>query len=414
MKLDLETTSIRKKIGTQGIQNWADVGLSIFQASVAKDSESIIQAIKTLNNAIPYLGPILNVLLDMLPSSNGFEEIKEEFRKMDSHLFAIENKIDALSEHVTYTNILSYYKSKAESIDVIQNSYQRYIYAITDITTLELIDKCKQNSMINYIYYVKKELTGSTTLPLMTVMKDNNNLANFQYWMKMLVGSISQSMMLHTICMSVQYRNNTGFNETISADISYFKNLSDIMLKVVKDGTNDIKRDFFETAKTEIMAYATANMLMDHSVFSQKVWEMLVKKYFWRHWFVASYDEEKYGEGNHYVTSTNQYVYIWFRMVLRNVHVVHTNNNDYSIAEKLRTCMEKKEWSIAEVTWHSSDMCKWVYEYVHPCIGGQNSLGVIKFRTEFGSYWSNGIAGIYKVYSPNYHGFRVFAVAPEK
>lgn len=149
MKLDLETTSIRKKNGTEGIQNWADVGLSIFQASVAEDSESIIQAIKTLSNAIPYLGPILNVLLDMLPSSNGFEQIKEEFRKMDSHLFAIENKIDELSNHVTYTNILSYYKSKAESINVIQNSYQRYIYETTDVTTLELIDKCKRNSMID-------------------------------------------------------------------------------------------------------------------------------------------------------------------------------------------------------------------------------------------------------------------------
>lgn len=258
------------------------------------------------------------------------------------------------------------------------------------------------------------ELTSSTTLPLMTLMKDNNDLANFQYWMKMLVGSISQSMMLHTICMSVQYRNNTGLNETISADISYFKNVSDIMLKVVKDGTNDIKRDFFETAKTEIESYASANMIMDHSEFSQKVWKMLVEKYFWRHWFVASYDEKEYGEGNHYVTSTNQYVYIWFRTFHRNVHVVHTNNNDYSIAEKLRTCMEKKEWSIGEVTWHSSDMCEWVYKYVEPCIGRQNSLGVIKFRTEFGSSWSNGTAGIYKVYSPNYHGFRVFAVAPEK
>lgn len=45
---------------------------------------------------------------------------------MDSHLFAIENKIDSLSEQITQATAISYYKSKAESIEVIQICFQRH------------------------------------------------------------------------------------------------------------------------------------------------------------------------------------------------------------------------------------------------------------------------------------------------
>ncbi|XP_037031469.1 uncharacterized protein LOC119070985 [Bradysia coprophila] len=411
---EFEITSNGKSFDVDGILRWTEVGRDLLKAAISTDSETIITVAKTLSNAIPYIGDIMNMLIDIMSSSNGYEEIKYEFQKMDSHLFAIENKIDALSQHVTATSILSYYKSQAQVINVIQKSYERYLHTNTPINMLELIDNCKRNKIINFIYYVHAELTDSTTLPLMTVMKDDNNLRNFQLWMKMLIGSMSQSMMLHSICMSVQYLNDTSFNETIDGDISYLKNVSDIMLKVVKDGTNDIKRDFFETAKTEILSYAYANQVMNHSKFSNKVWHKLVKKYFWRHWFVLSYDMERVGAGNHWVAFAGKYVYAWFRTSNRNLNVVNTNNNDYSIEEKLNTCMEKKEWSIVEVTEHGSDMCEWVYDYLDDCIGNVNGKAVINFQTEYSADWSEGIAARYSVYSPRAQGFNVFAVAPEK
>lgn len=81
-------------------------------------------------------------------------------------------------------------------------------------------------------------------------------------------------------------------------DIQFFKNMSDVLLNVINDGTNDIKEHFFEQAKMEVSKYAAAHRNDDHTTFVREVWAMLVRKYYWRFWFVASYDDELYGEDN--------------------------------------------------------------------------------------------------------------------
>lgn len=300
------------------------MGLGLSKTFVDDDSSSLIEAIKILSNAIPYLGPILSGLIDIFlnPKPDHFAEIKEQLNRMDSHLFAIENKIDALARQVTQTSVLTYYKSRAERINLIEMSYQRYLNTPTNITKKELIENCQRNNILEYVYYVHKELTDSgSILSLMDVMKDNYNLANFQIWMKMLAGSISQSMMLHTICMFAEYQDHTDLNVTMDGDISYFENVSRIMLNVVKDGTNDIKQNFFEAAaKHEILSYAAANRDKTHIEFGNDVWNILTKKYYFRHWFVLSYDPQLYGYGNHCVTWTGKYVNICVQILIYQVH----------------------------------------------------------------------------------------------
>lgn len=164
------------------------------------DDLSLFDVIITLSNAIPYLGPVVNIILDIIHKvPNDYDIIYEKLTQLDSHLFAIENKIDYLIKLVTHNTIVAYYQTQAERIHKLNFYYRRYISA--DNGTVEKEDlhrTCIKDNILDYIAYVHTELTASTSLlPLLTVMKAEEDLKNFRIWMKLLIGSVSRSMILH-------------------------------------------------------------------------------------------------------------------------------------------------------------------------------------------------------------------------
>lgn len=420
LHLKLETTSISKG---EAIQKWTDVGIALSKVTATQDNDALVQAVKSLSSAIPYLGFVLSSLLDItVPAGNSeLGEIKNQLNKADGHLFAIKNKIDELSNHVQKTSLLSYYKKQGKTINFIQRKYQRYLYNHnTDITSTELIDSCQQNDILEYIDYVYRQLAYPTSIqPLMEVMKDKNDLANFQYWMKMLTGSISQSMMLHTICMSVKYQDDRNIYITMDNDMLYFKNMSNVMLTVLKDGMKDIKQNFFKTAITEIESYATKKADATHKKFCTEVYDMLTLKYFWRYWQVLSYDSERYSKNEHALTGTNQYVYTSIRKFGRNIQVAHTNNNDNSIQVKLRAAMNRRGWD-AKWVYHLPERCKFIYDYVSDNLDGHNSIAVYNSQSESYFMRSKESTAVYEIESQKlflftkFNGYFVHVVAPEK
>lgn len=416
-----------KKLDSEAIEKWTNLGGALLGVTnTSPDPDSLMAALRKLYDAIPYIGPILTGFFDMVYNITEFKEIKEQLLEMDSHLFAIENKIDALSEKLTQTAILSYYKEQAKKINLLQTYYKRYLNAHTSIAFDELKDACKQNNILEYVSYVYKELSGCNMLPLMKVMKDNYDLANFQTWMKMLAGSLSQSMILHTICMFAKYQNSTQMselNDTIKTDMSYFQDLSNIMIKTVKDGFIDIKQNFFAgAAKEEIRKFGTEHIAHTHKSFAVYLLARLEKKYFWRLWFVASYDQGPAGFDHHTLTADNdKFVYLKFREFNRNLIVTHTNNK-YGVDSNLFQTILDNTSKILILT---NDICRDIYRSINMYLPF-NALGVISKTTAFHASCSEGAADFsfitinsdnlgtigFPFYSQK--DFRVFVVAPEK
>lgn len=390
--------------------------MDLAKVIATSDSESLFEVLKTLSNAIPYLGPVFNIILDIVHQGpNDFDKILKELTKLDSHLFAIENKIDYLITLVTQTAIVAYYQTQAERINQVNYYYRRYINAGNGTAEKEdLHTSYIKDNVMHYIAYLHNQFNSATSLlPLISVMKGAYDLGNFRTWMKLLIGSVSQSMILHMVCLAVRFDDHPQIiNITLPRDILGFQNLSKRMLDVAKDGTNEIKNKFFNMAQVEIYRFAKEFQSETHHYFANKTYSLLSEKYFWRKWFVLSYDQKRYGYQNHMLVGNSKYGFYSIREYNRNIIVVHTNNDDGLI--------------FAEVSGIVSDLrkqhplmyeCNQVLHFVRERISGFNMLAVINYHSDFFAV-SSLITG-YKAETFFYPffaqvGFRVFVIAAEK
>ena len=261
---------------------------------------------------------------------------------MDSHLFAIENKIDDLSNKIVHVSEINYYKEHAEKLYNLQDSYKRFVETPTDITRKSLISDCESNKMLDFINFVNREITTEQLLPLMNVMKDDYNMTNFQYWSKILVSSTSQAMFLHSVCLGIEYQKSADLEKTINGDIQHFQSISATLSTITRNGINDIKNNFFNNiARREIRNYAQAHQSESHENFVKNVFNMLSEKYFWRFWFVASYSGGTAGFDKHAVAGDGMpWVYYWLRDLDRSVYIGSTNNPE-NFQQKLQNCINK-------------------------------------------------------------------------
>ncbi len=348
------------------------MGIELTRAGVSMDSGALIEAIKLLAGAVPYIGVIVPTLSDILQKPpDEIAEIKSQLLEMDSHLFAIENKIDALSQQINDAAILSHFKSKSESIGLLQKYYRRYIEESNNVTLLDLRKKCTQFNILDYVYYVEDELGDSTTiLPLMSTMMAHSDLANFQRWMKMLTASISQSMILHTSCMLNQFENDTALQNTTQADIIYFQKIANLLLNVTENGTKHIHDNFFEDAKSAVNSTADLNDSWSHEEFATSILSLLQERFYFRNWFVFSYDPVWTAE-NHMITTGGSHVYFWFRIHNRNIQITHTNN---VVFDELA-----KKYSNAALTFPQEVQCDAIYDSIKNQIEGLfNSIAVLQ------------------------------------
>lgn len=107
------------------------------------------------------------------------------------------------------------------------------------------------------------------------------------------------------------------------------------------------------------------------------------------------------------VAFSGKYIYAWFRQNDRNINVVHTNNNDNNIVNKLKEILESKKWNI-----DGTARCKYIYDYVNSRIDGMNSLGVVSSESSFSAKYSHGIGDVQYMRSDG-RAYHVFVVAPE-
>lgn len=152
------------------------------------------------------------------------------------------------------------------------------------------------------------------------------------------------------------------------------------MLVVTNDGAYEIKNKFFITAKLEINRFAKESQSVTHSYFAQSMRSLLSTKYFWRKWFIISYDKERYGYENHRLVGKSQYGFYSIRKNNRNLIVVHTNNNDGPISDEVSVIvsnLRKRHPLMYE--------CDQVLHFVQERISGYNLIAVINYHSEFHS-----------------------------
>lgn len=200
-------------------------------------------------------------------------------------------------------------------------------------------------------------------------------------------------------------------------DMLSFKRLSNVLLKMAEEGTAEIKKTFFNTAQAEIKTFAEASLVTTHKSFVDKMFEDLNQKYFWRKWFVLSYDEKRFGFENHIFVGSAKYIYYSLREYKRNIIVVHTNNINSPINTNLQSIVSDLRKS------YSYYWCSAVFNFVRPRIGDFNSLVVINYFTLFAAKANTEILGYraenFYILQGIWHayvkvGFRVFVIAPEK
>ena len=288
---------------------------------------------------------------------------------------------------IVHTTEINYYKEHAEKIDNLQDSYQRYYKNPTEITKDKLIADCRDNKMLDFVNYVNREIATEQLLPLMDVMRDDYNLTNFQYWAKMLVSSTSQAMLLHSICLGMEYPNSSDLNKTIAGDIIHFQSISDTLSRITHNGIVDIKDNFFEkAAKKDIHDYGLSHQSESHEDFVKQLYYKLKDKYYWRYWFVASYSGTTSSYDEHCITE-GPWVYFWFRDLGRSVYISSTNN-PINFQPKLQNCIDihkskSEEIQLYEPSAHTPFN---INSGVSSCLGQFNGLGVIRHHNDLQAY----------------------------
>ena len=409
----------------EAINAFTELGTSITKASVLRNTEAVVDAIAALGKAIPYLGPLATIISGILSifgqKPDELAEVKKKLTEMDSHLFAIENKIDDLSTKIIHVSEMNYYKEHAEKIYILQDSYQRFYENPTDITRKNLIADCGSNKMLEFVNYVNREITSEQLLPLMNVMRDDYNMTNFQYWAKMLVSGTSQAMFLHSICLGMEYPKSSDLQKTIAGDIKHFQSISATLSRVIHNGIVDIKNNFFNNAaKKNIHDYALSHQSESHENFAKDLFNKLQDKYYWRYWFVGSYSSHTSGFHEHCV-SGGTWVYFWFRDLQRSVYISSTNN-PMNFQQKVQNCINTHQSKWSNKPLNTSPIPKEIYNDMSSCLGPFNGLGIIKFGNDLRAVTHSSqdpfinvevnYVGVNRVYHIK-QDYSVFAMAPE-
>ena len=307
-------------------------------------------------------------------------QLSEQLNIIESGFNSIERKIDRLAEEIKDTNIKSTFKRKEAHLKNLKVVFDRFLKRPNHHTMADLKRECHNNQMLYFADYVKHEIRSNDDLSLKTMMMRKNDLKKFGTWSKMLGQSLAKAMLLHGYCLGVIITDNSTMKEVVAVDKDLFLDIIKDLANFIPVGAKQIRRDYMRFVKDDVWDYAKDHKDQGNQDFTSSVYSILNTKYYFRYWFVISYNGDTWGSDFHEF-SYGPHVLSWMRQLNRCVYITSTNSRR-DINGKLNRCTKERD------SWYWA--ANHIYGDVSHCMGPNNGLIVVRGTQDARATFSSG------------------------
>ncbi|CAH1778812.1 unnamed protein product [Owenia fusiformis] len=259
-----------------------------------KFHETLIKVATSLGPFLGALEPFLSLMLNFLPAEdsdelafmkNMMKEINERFDKVDVRFDEIERKIDWLKVSINFAEIEQKILSMDEEYVFLYNitsapaSNRTYVFKMAYENGFHLTPTTLYLAILNEQGVFQEDLGHAV---MRYTENDRRDTLDFLLGVMRLV--------LRAVRIELAYYQLNNFKEIHQAKKKVWETRIQEIRSNFDNIDKEVKNKYMEQSKVEIKEYASEHSGKSNEDFSNGLFDMLKKKYFWRDFLVITYN----------------------------------------------------------------------------------------------------------------------------
>jgi len=286
----------------------------VSEANAALKAEDVGKFINAIGNLVSLIpgpvgiigGGVLGLTAAFFPGAKVPTELSivlGELNKVSDKLHDLSNTVEEAKGEMTAEIRKTILASYEKYMDEIDGDYKAVLQRSSEPRKSQMISTCNKNGYHTIARWFKDELDGKhTTSSIVSQVRAQNDRRAYFDFAKVLIGNFVRATVLQTACTSVIYSSKPPqeLDAVLAEDAKEYQELLEAMKNKLQEEDDKIVATFWETAKSDIEKMAAGKNTMDHGTIANIFHQFLLKKFYWRQWFVAVYgSQDTAGFGTH-------------------------------------------------------------------------------------------------------------------
>ena len=296
-------------------------------ADMIKD-ETHMKIVKGLGMVSRCLSYFFSAIGDIVSVSTGSEpmllEMSKGLKEINAKLKQVEHKVTSLSNVIDWKFRKNTFDTYADKINTLSEKLE-LVFDGFDTTGFE----SKRREFIddyNYYGYDSQEvvnfLTDAEFFNSFAVSTGNDRRKVLDL-MKVVLYYVTQASKIDAAYLHLKGEPQGG----AEVETQLWENTLNRVQSHLTNIDNRVKNAYLNQTQVEIEDFLRRNRGLSHADFSNRLVKLLSEKYFWRDWFVASYDDTD--SDDRQAHALGGWYMPWFRNNGRNLVVSSLNSDDY-------------------------------------------------------------------------------------
>jgi hypothetical protein len=331
---------------------------------------------------------------------NELVAIQQALNSLSYKLESINNTLTKMQANLTDEIRTTQYTEYSNHIVQLEEIYKSFLKTMNNITKTEFKQACVRHAMLDTINWIHDQLTGAGVQTILPVMKRDNDRRKFFKWSQLLIAKYLRAVFLYESCLGVTYSDSSRQTliDTLKARSEEFRIKLEAIKNKIKYEDEKIEKDFFQQTIEDTKQYMVNHPDMSNEDFSREWTKALESKYYWRNWYVASYNGDTTGYDQHAVIFKTRNAEFWKRQYKRNLFVTSPEIPTQEWENKAEQCIEKisnKFSPNAQVsmnfTARGPDYCLDIINHISGCVVDYGSVLAIKWGHGLRSSATRGV-----------------------
>ncbi|CAH1792696.1 unnamed protein product [Owenia fusiformis] len=274
------------------------------------------------------LGPFVSIIMAFIPMGDSAELafMKEMMKKIDNRFNQMDSRFDEIERLVDWTKVAVNFGQIEQKILAVDAVYERLYTSAANASQKGMMftmnyESDYQNSGLKlYHAIVNRQGTFQENLGESVMRYTKNDRKKTQEFLLGVMRLLMQAAKLEIAYLTV-YKYETMAKERVE--------IWEENIRIVKSNFEQIDlavtKKYHDQSEVDIKKLTADNYGISNEQFSDKLYSMLIEKYYWRNWFVVVYKAITGGD-NHYVRICNGHML--FRQDGRNIVVSSMDKNE--------------------------------------------------------------------------------------